>query len=57
MCAVAAVVGRQENCDPFQLELYLNDASFKELFGMSKAELEAVPMWRRRTLKERYGLI
>ena len=39
-----------------QKETYLTDADFQEAFGMDRERFNAMPSWRRKTLKQKVGL-
>jgi len=42
--------------DPANRELYLSDEEFKTVFKMNKAEMKALPAWKRQGLKKAQGL-
>ena len=45
-----------EGVDPTQKEQYLGDDEFKKLFGITKAEYNSQPAWKRNNLKKKVGL-
>ncbi|KAM4024287.1 villin-1 isoform 2-T3 [Anomaloglossus baeobatrachus] len=42
--------------DPCRKEEYLNDEDFTGIFGMSRSEFQALPDWKKQTLKKTKGL-
>jgi len=45
-----------EGLDPTQKEQYLVEDEFKTRFGMSRAEFNALPQWKKNALKKKAGL-
>ncbi|CAM9268509.1 unnamed protein product [Phaeothamnion confervicola] len=55
MAALKAKQGAQTvipGVDSARRELYLSDPEFKEVFGMSKADFEALPKWKQQAAKK-----
>lgn len=50
--SIAAVI----NFDVAHKEQYLTEAQFTQLFGMTKAQFEHLPKWKRETKKKELGL-
>lgn len=48
--------GHAEGVDPSSKEDSLNDADFKEVFGMAKEAFHALPKWKQQNLKKEKGL-
>lgn len=42
--------------DPKNKELYLNDADFTSLMGMTKAAWETAPAWKKTAAKKKVGM-
>eukprot|EP00033_Pygsuia_biforma_P000337 GCRY01000410.1.p1 GENE.GCRY01000410.1~~GCRY01000410.1.p1 ORF type:complete len:799 (+),score=281.68 GCRY01000410.1:122-2518(+) len=47
---------RPAQCDKTQLELYLEDDEFATVFGMSRADYEKMPKWKKQNLKKKVNL-
>ena len=47
---------RPKEVDPKRKEQYLSDEEFKRLFGVDKAEFNALPLWKRAEHKKKHGL-
>ena len=45
-----------QDVDPAKKEAYLSEAQFQEVFGMDKEAFEAMPGWKKETLKKKVGL-
>jgi supervillin len=42
--------------NPTKLELYLSDEDFEKCLGVSKAEFNKLPLWKKNKLKKDNGL-
>jgi len=47
---------RPKTCDDHHLEMYLSDADFTIIFGVSKKEFDGLPLWKRNMMKRRCNL-